>query len=755
MTDTGARGAGRSAGPLAAPPIVAGRPGHHLLGIALLDGVEEALRSTAPERDDRLAVATDDDLTGLAHLVVEAEIPLVHGPTLEPGGLPDRPVRRPEPASPASGAVSPSIKTQMPTRHVVVDGSNIATEGRSLPSLVQLDVAVREYRREFPEDVITVVVDATFGHRIDPSERTDFDEAVAHNEIVSPPAGAIGRGDAFLLRVAEKVGATVLSNDSFQEFHGEHDWLFNNDRLIGGKPVPGVGWIFTPRTPVRGPKSRDSMRDARRAKTGPKDEIKKVQKAIAVATEEAVEPDSPKVKRRRRSRGGAPPAEPVNDPLPFIEFVAAHPLGSPVDAEVESFSSHGAFVTADGLRCYIPLTGLGDPAPRAAKEVLKRGETRQFVLQALDPPRRGIELALPEFAQVSGAPTAETVEEEIKESARRPKRRRGRGRSDDEAAVAASALDEAVAVVPTDVVVAVHKAAAEVGDAAPAPTAKKTVRGRKAAPDAAAGAPDAGPVGKLAAAPPAGGRRSRSASRSTSAGEGPAPAAPTTDAPSTATGPRKRPARPRAGAPRAEPAAAPTPLSPVETAESVPETPAAPSVRKRTPRKAVAASPAEAVPAAALDPAPTAARPARRRGAAPEAPAAPAVADPAPPPARRSGRKAAAAAAPGGSAVADAPPAAAKRSSKRAVVVAPAPAPARKAAAAPVAGVEKQTSATKAAPRRASTKKAPAAATPAAVRKEAPVAKKPVAKKVAGATKAVPRKAAAPRSPRKRGADLA
>ncbi|MDP9388920.1 MAG: hypothetical protein M3Q48_13655, partial [Actinomycetota bacterium] len=318
----------------------------------------------------------------------------------------------------------------MSARHVVVDGSNIATEGRSLPSLAQLDEAVREYRKEFPDDVITVVVDATFGHRIDPSERATFDDAVAHNEIVSPPAGAIGRGDAFLLRVAEKVGATVLSNDSFQEFHGEHEWLFNNGRLIGGKPVPGVGWIFTPRTPVRGPRSRDAVRAAKRAVRGKADESKKVQKAIAVALEEAVEPDSPAVKRRRRRRGGAPPAEPVNEPLPFIEFVAAHPLGSEVDGEVESFSSHGAFVMVEELRCYVPLSGLGDPPPRAAKEVLRKGERRSFVLQALDPPRRGVELALAPFAHVSGLPTPETVEEEIKEgvaaSARPGRRRRGR-----------------------------------------------------------------------------------------------------------------------------------------------------------------------------------------------------------------------------------------------------------------------------------------------------------------------------------------
>src|SRR5579862_3135094 len=154
----------------------------------------------------------------------------------------------------------------MPVRHVIVDGSNLATEGRSLPSLGQLDQAVREFLLENPDDVVTVVVDASFGHRIDASEVPMFEEAEAAGELVSPPAGAIGRGDAFLLRIAEKTGATVLSNDSFQEFHGEHSWLFDDGRLVGGKPVPGVGWIFLPRAPVRGQRSRDVVKEAKRRK---------------------------------------------------------------------------------------------------------------------------------------------------------------------------------------------------------------------------------------------------------------------------------------------------------------------------------------------------------------------------------------------------------------------------------------------------------------------------------------------------------
>ncbi len=155
-------------------------------------------------------------------------------------------------------------------RRIVVDGSNIATEGRTLPSLAQLDEAIQAFLEEyrgFTSSDVTVVVDASFGHRIDPSEVAAFEQAVEHGEMVAPPAGAVGRGDGFILRIAEKSSALVLSNDSFQEFHAERPWLFEPGRLIGGKPVPGVGWIFTPRTPVRGAKSRSvtakSKRDAK------------------------------------------------------------------------------------------------------------------------------------------------------------------------------------------------------------------------------------------------------------------------------------------------------------------------------------------------------------------------------------------------------------------------------------------------------------------------------------------------------------
>jgi hypothetical protein len=393
--------------------------------------------------------------------------------------------------------------------HVVVDGSNLATEGRTLPSLAQLNEAVRAFSEEDPGSIIIVVVDASFEHRIDDADREALRQAMLDGEVVSPPAGAIGRGDAFVLRIAQRTGAVVLSNDSFQEFHGEHPWLFEDGRLIGGKPVPGVGWIFTPRLPIRGPKSRAATAEgtsrraptsaaakaaelAKAAKKVAKKSAKKATKkapspvdsswpltpatppparakvdpalssAISDAVAEALHPPKPRkartpekkaasstkkvaapkstkaskkkeapksgvalsggrvtskkapakkqaatkpdaqlavsspVKKRRSTT--PPPA--VNEPLSFIHFVAAFKVGSIVEGEVASFTSHGAMVDValpDGgvLHCYIPLGAMGSPPPIKAREVLKKGEVRPFVLAGLDPPRRVAELAIP------------------------------------------------------------------------------------------------------------------------------------------------------------------------------------------------------------------------------------------------------------------------------------------------------------------------------------------------------------------------
>ncbi len=324
--------------------------------------------------------------------------------------------------------------------HVVVDGSNLATEGRALPSLAQLHDAVMAFIGEHPDALITVVVDATFGHRIDPREVAEFDDAVANNELVAPPAGAIGRGDAFLLSIANKVGGTVLSNDSFQEFHGVYTWLFDEGRLIGGKPVPHIGWVFVARVPVRGPISRTAVKDARRKKDGLPARVPKHQASAEAslpmpvpkapppnATVRGATPPRPASKPRTpqptAARGGAVTAAPavapvttpatmsattlatktvvVNDLMPFLSFVEHHPVGTSVNAMVENYSSHGAYVRLSGdVVGYVPLRMMADPAPRSAREFLKIGDAVTLVVESFAPARRSIDLATVSMASV-------------------------------------------------------------------------------------------------------------------------------------------------------------------------------------------------------------------------------------------------------------------------------------------------------------------------------------------------------------------
>jgi hypothetical protein len=90
-------------------------------------------------------------------------------------------------------------------------------------------------------------------------------------------------------------------------------------------------------------------------------------------------------------------------------------VGSEVEATVERFSSHGAYVLAGDARGYVPLRNLAHPAPRSAREVLDLGERRRFVVIAVDAPRRGIDLALPGVVAIPATPAA-PVEEQVVEA---------------------------------------------------------------------------------------------------------------------------------------------------------------------------------------------------------------------------------------------------------------------------------------------------------------------------------------------------
>lgn len=347
--------------------------------------------------------------------------------------------------------MSPSKSTRL---RVVVDGSNLATEGRVTPSLTQLDEAVSAFSEENPGAEIIVVADATFEHRAAATERTHFNDAVLAGEIVTPPAGAVGRGDAFILKIADRIDGVVLSNDSFQEFQDEYPWLFDVGRLIGGKPVRGVGWVFTPRLPVRNVKATRAVKKlavtlpsgakptigttltpvkTTKKATSSKKAAAKVELAVektttktpAKATKKALKvPDAPKkapakktvkappVKAAKKTIKAAPTAptpapavalrrgrHPVNPEADFTLFRSTYRVGSRVPGEVTAFTSHGAVIKVQlkgekEVECYAPTTLLGTPPPARARDVLKRGDQRNFRLVNVDSERRIAELAL-------------------------------------------------------------------------------------------------------------------------------------------------------------------------------------------------------------------------------------------------------------------------------------------------------------------------------------------------------------------------
>jgi hypothetical protein len=338
----------------------------------------------------------------------------------------------------------------------VVDGTNLATEGRSTPSLTQLDEAVSAFSEENPSAEIIVVADATFEHRAAAHERAIFNDAVLAGEIVTPPAGAVGRGDAFILKIADRIDGVVLSNDSFQEFQDEYPWLFDVGRLIGGKPVRGVGWVFTPRLPVRNvkvtrpvkklavtlpsgakPTIGTTLTPVKAAKKAPptkktaakadlaaeklpvkapskavkkspkaaeptkKAPVKKALKApprktVKRATKAALSEPAPVAAPAVALRRGRHPVNPESD---FTLFMSTYRVGSRVPGEVTAFTSHGAVIKVrlkgeKEVECYAPTTSLGTPPPARARDVLKRGDQRNFRLVAVDSERRIAELAL-------------------------------------------------------------------------------------------------------------------------------------------------------------------------------------------------------------------------------------------------------------------------------------------------------------------------------------------------------------------------
>ena len=86
--------------------------------------------------------------------------------------------------------------------------------------------------------------------------------------------------------------------------------------------------------------------------------------------------------------------------MPFLEFVEHHPVGTSVNGTVDSYSSHGTYVTIgdENVHGYVPLRLMADPAPPSARKVMRLGESVTLVVVSFAPLRRSIDCAMPDLA---------------------------------------------------------------------------------------------------------------------------------------------------------------------------------------------------------------------------------------------------------------------------------------------------------------------------------------------------------------------
>ncbi|MDT9692675.1 Hsp70 family protein [Streptomyces sp. P9(2023)] len=146
------------------------------------------------------------------------------------------------------------------SKALVVDGSNLAWIGRSprrpgvygrddRPSYAQLLSARDALASRYPDAVLHVVVDATFRHKVAEEERAAVDSALATGNLIQPPAGTEGKGDALVTAIAQDTDGTVVTNDNYAELQDRYPWLRDKERVLGATLTQGM-WVFTPRTCV-------------------------------------------------------------------------------------------------------------------------------------------------------------------------------------------------------------------------------------------------------------------------------------------------------------------------------------------------------------------------------------------------------------------------------------------------------------------------------------------------------------------------
>ncbi len=105
---------------------------------------------------------------------------------------------------------------------VVIDGSNVAYEEQSddsKPKIENLHLAIAAMRRQY--DDVVAIVDAALRHHIDRPQ--ELEEMLKRQNVRQAPADTAA--DYFVLQIADQLGADVLSNDTFRQYHKQWPWI--------------------------------------------------------------------------------------------------------------------------------------------------------------------------------------------------------------------------------------------------------------------------------------------------------------------------------------------------------------------------------------------------------------------------------------------------------------------------------------------------------------------------------------------------
>ena len=287
---------------------------------------------------------------------------------------------------------------------LVVDGSNIATEGRTAPNLQQLDEAVPRLHRRAPprsrdrrgrtrpSDIGSTPrrslaskrpsSTATWSRlRPGPSDEAThsscrfadrsnrqrvlqrFVPGVPRHLRLAVRQRPAGRRQA---RTSDRLGVrrtdsrcagrpavapSASPNNGLSPARPPAAQVLHRDAVVTRRPVP-------PATEARVRAHR--RRGSRSKRTAEVDEAPTVS-GVELGPMPVPKTPPPAPASRQRTKSPSRPA--VNEPLPFLQFVTEYPIGGTVTGEVVEFSSHGAYVTVGQARCYVPLKALGSPAP--------------------------------------------------------------------------------------------------------------------------------------------------------------------------------------------------------------------------------------------------------------------------------------------------------------------------------------------------------------------------------------------------------